>query len=290
MENLKSDSYQAFWHFDGLGFSDSDLKKFDQFIRMSHGIILVTGPTGSGKSTTLYSSLRKISTPENNIVTVEDPIEMIHEDFNQIGVQSAIGVTFGSILKTILRQDPDIIMIGEMRDLETAENAVQASLTGHLVLSTLHTNDAPSSITRLLDLGVPAFLIQATLIGIVAQRLVRVICEYCRESFEMEAADLTTLGIDTGLEGAVKLHRGIGCNRCRHTGYRGRSGIYEVMPYSDSIQKMTTSKANFENIRRRAKEEGMVTLRQNAIMKMLDGVTSPKEVLRVTSVRKLWQG
>ncbi len=275
---------------DGLGFSDIDLKKFDQFIRMSHGIILVTGPTGSGKSTTLYSSLRKISTPENNVVTVEDPIEMIHEEFNQIGVQSAIGVTFGSILKTILRQDPDIIMIGEMRDLETAENAVQASLTGHLVLSTLHTNDAPSSITRLLDLGVPAFLIQATLIGIVAQRLVRVICEYCRESFEMDAADLTKLGIDTGLGGAVKLHRGIGCNRCRHTGYRGRSGIYEVMPYSDGIQKMTTAKANFENIRRRAKEEGMVTLRQNAIMKMLDGVTSPKEVLRVTSVRKLWQG
>ncbi len=275
---------------DGLGFSENDLKKFDQFIRMPHGIILVTGPTGSGKSTTLYSSLRKISTPANNIVTVEDPIEMIHEDFNQIGVQTAIGVTFGSILKTILRQDPDVIMIGEMRDLETAENAVQASLTGHLVLSTLHTNDAPSSITRLLDLGVPSFLIQATLIGIVAQRLVRVICEYCRESFEMDAAELAALGIDTGLEGAVTLHRGIGCNRCRHTGYRGRSGIYEVMPYSDGIQKMTTAKTNFENIKRRAKEEGMVTLRQNAIFKMLDGVTTPKEVLRVTSIRKLFQG
>ncbi len=275
---------------DGLGFSENDLKKFDQFIRMPHGIILVTGPTGSGKSTTLYSSLRKISTPANNIVTVEDPIEMIHEDFNQIGVQTAIGVTFGSILKTILRQDPDVIMIGEMRDLETAENAVQASLTGHLVLSTLHTNDAPSSITRLLDLGVPSFLIQATLIGIVAQRLVRVICEYCRESFEMDAAELVARGIDTGLEGAVTLHRGIGCNRCRHTGYRGRSGIYEVMPYSDGIQKMTTAKTNFENIKRRAKEEGMVTLRQNAIFKMLDGVTTPKEVLRVTSIRKLFQG
>jgi general secretion pathway protein E len=274
----------------GLGFSENDLKKFDQFIRMPHGIILVTGPTGSGKSTTLYSSLRKISTPENNVVTVEDPIEMIHEEFNQIGVQSAIGVTFGSILKTILRQDPDIIMIGEMRDLETAENAVQASLTGHLVLSTLHTNDAPSSITRLLDLGVPAFLIQATLIGIVAQRLVRVICEYCRESFKINAADLVALGIDTGLSGTVQLHRGIGCNRCRHTGYRGRSGIYEVMPYSESIQKMTTAKVNFEKIRIRAKEEGMVTLRQNAIKKMLDGVTTHKEVLRVTSVRRLLQG
>ncbi|MDJ0723139.1 MAG: GspE/PulE family protein [Desulfobacterales bacterium] len=272
---------------DGLGFSETDLAKFDQFIRMPHGIILVTGPTGSGKSTTLYSSLRKISTPENNIMTVEDPIEMIHEDFNQIGVQAAIDVTFGSILKTILRQDPDIIMIGEMRDLETAENAVQASLTGHLVLSTLHTNDAPSSITRLLDLGVPAFLIQATLIGIVAQRLVRVICEYCRESFEMDAAELSALGIETGLEGGVGLHRGVGCNRCRQTGYRGRSGIYEVMPYTESLQKMTTARANFENLRKRAKEEGMVTLRQNAIMKMLDGVTTYKEILRVTSVRKL---
>ncbi len=274
---------------DGLGFSETDLAKFDQFIRMPHGIILVTGPTGSGKSTTLYSSLRKISTPENNIITVEDPIEMIHEDFNQIGVQAAIGVTFASILKTILRQDPDIIMIGEMRDLETAENAVQASLTGHLVLSTLHTNDAPSSVTRLLDLGVPAFLIQATLIGIVAQRLVRLICEYCRESFEIDAAELTALGIETGFDGGVKLHRGIGCNRCRQTGYRGRSGIYEVMPYSESIQKMTTARVNFENLRKRAKEEGMVSLRQNAINKMLAGVTTYKEVLRVTSVRRLLQ-
>ncbi|MBL0713942.1 MAG: type II/IV secretion system protein [Desulfosarcina sp.] len=275
---------------DGLGFTENDLKKFDQFIRMPHGIILVTGPTGSGKSTTLYSSLRKISTPENNVLTVEDPIEMIHEEFNQIGVQPAIGVTFGSILKTILRQDPDIIMIGEMRDLETAENAVQASLTGHLVLSTLHTNDAPSSITRLLDLGVPPFLIQATLIGIAAQRLVRVICEYCREPFDIAASELKALGINAGLSGVVRLHRGIGCNRCRHTGYRGRLGIYEVMPYSEGIQKMTTAKANIENIRIRAKEEGMVTLRQNAIHKMLDGVTTHKEVLRVTSVRKLLNG
>ena len=272
---------------DGLGFMAEDFRKFDQFIRMPHGIILVTGPTGSGKSTTLYSALRKVSTPENNIVTVEDPIEMIHEDFNQIGVQSAIGVTFGSILKTILRQDPDIIMIGEMRDLETAENAVQSALTGHLVLSTLHTNDAPSSITRLLDLGVPSFLIQATLIGVIAQRLLRVICEYCKESFTMGASDLRMAGIDAGLKGAVKLYRGRGCNRCRQTGYRGRSAAFEVMPYSEAIRKMTTPKTNIETIRIRAKEEGMVTLRENAIQKMLDGVTSYDEVLRVTSARKI---
>jgi len=272
---------------DGLGFMTEDFRKFDQFIRMPHGIILVTGPTGSGKSTTLYSALRKVSTPENNIVTVEDPIEMIHEDFNQIGVQSAIGVTFGSILKTILRQDPDIIMIGEMRDLETAENAVQSALTGHLVLSTLHTNDAPSSITRLLDLGVPSFLIQATLIGVIAQRLLRVICDYCKESFTMGASELQMAGIDAGLKGAVKLYRGRGCNRCRQTGYRGRSAAFEVMPYSEAIRKMTTPKTNIENIRIRAKEEGMVTLRENAIQKMLDGVTSYEEVLRVTSARKI---
>ena len=272
---------------DGLGFMTEDFRKFDQFIKMPHGIILVTGPTGSGKSTTLYSALRKISTPENNIITVEDPIEMINEDFNQIGVQSTIGVTFGSILKTILRQDPDIIMIGEMRDLETAENAVQAALTGHLVLSTLHTNDAPSSITRLLDLGVPSFLIQATLIGVIAQRLLRVICEYCKESFTMGANDLRTAGIATDLKGAVKLYRGRGCNRCRQTGYRGRSAAFEVMPYSDAIQKMTTPKTNIANLRIRAKEEGMVTLRANAIQKMLDGVTSYEEVLRVTSARKV---
>jgi general secretion pathway protein E len=272
---------------DGLGFMEEDFRKFEQFIKMPHGIILVTGPTGSGKSTTLYSALRKISTPENNIITVEDPIEMIHEDFNQIGVQPAIGVTFGSILKTILRQDPDIIMIGEMRDLDTAENAVQAALTGHLVLSTLHTNDAPSSITRMLDLGVPAFLIQATLIGIMAQRLLRVICEYCKEPFTMKANDLRTAGIETGLKETVKLCRGRGCNRCRQTGYRGRSAAFEVMPYSEAIQKMTTPKTNIENIRIRAKEEGMVSLRENAIQKMLDGVTTFEEVLRVTASRRV---
>jgi len=271
---------------DGLGFMSEDYRKFDQFIRMPHGIILVTGPTGSGKSTTLYSALRKISTPENNILTVEDPIEMIHEDFNQIGVQTAVGVTFGSILKTILRQDPDIIMVGEMRDLETAENAVQAALTGHLVLSTLHTNDAPTSITRLLDLGVPSFLIQATLVGVIAQRLLRVICEYCKEPFQMGANELRAAGVESGLKGAVDLYRGKGCNRCRQTGYRGRSGAFEVMPYSEAIRKMTTPKANIENIRIRAKEEGMVTLRENAIQKMLDGVTTYEEVLRVTSARK----
>jgi len=271
-----------FQDLENLGFSKADMKRYDRFIRMPHGIVLVTGPTGSGKSTTLYSTLRTISSPEINIVTVEDPIEMIHEEFNQIGVQPSAGVTFATILRTILRQDPDVIMVGEMRDLETASNAVQAALTGHLVLSTLHTNDAPTSITRLLDLGVPSYLIQSTLIGVVAQRLVRKICNYCRESFEMDAEKLRDLGIGISGNGPVKLFRGKGCIRCRGTGYQGRSGIYEVLPYTEGIRQLTTADADLEAIIRKAKEEGMVNLRDNAVRKLFNGMTTYQEVLRVT--------
>ena len=265
-----------------LGFSETDLTRYKQFIHMPHGIVLVCGPTGSGKSTTLYSTLRRLSTPQNNVVTVEDPIEMIHEDFNQIGVHSAVDVTFGNILRTILRQDPDIIMIGEMRDLETARNAVQAALTGHLVLSTLHTNDAPSAVTRLLDLGVPAFLIQATLVGVLGQRLMRKICPYCKEEFEMDVSELAALGLDISNKGRVVLHRGKGCIKCRNTGYRGRTGIFEVVPYTESLKKLTIGDADVEQLRIRAREEGMFTLRESAIKKMLEGATTFEEVLRVT--------
>ena len=264
------------------GFTATDLTRYKQFIQMPHGIVLVCGPTGSGKSTTLYSTLRRLSTPENNVVTVEDPIEMIHEDFNQIGVHPGIGVTFANILRTILRQDPDIIMIGEMRDLETARNAVQAALTGHLVLSTLHTNDAPSAVTRLLDLGVPSFLIQATLVGILGQRLVRKICPYCKEAFEMEAAELAELGLNIGNRGRVTLYRGKGCIKCRTTGYRGRTGIFEVLPYTESLKKLTTTDTDVEKLRSRAREEGMFTLRESAIKKMMEGATTFEEVLKVT--------
>ena len=265
-----------------LGFTTTDLNRYKQVVNMPHGIVLVCGPTGSGKSTTLYSTLRRLSTPENNVLTVEDPIEMIHEDFNQIGVQPAIDVTFANILRTILRQDPDIIMVGEMRDLETARNAVQAALTGHLVLSTLHTNDAPSSVTRLLDLGVPPFLIQATLVGILGQRLVRKICIYCKVAFEMEAAELAAMGIEVGKKGKVKLHKGEGCIKCRSTGYRGRNGIFEVLPYTETLKKLTTVNTDVEQLRARAREEGMFTLRESAIKKMLEGNTTYEEVLRVT--------
>jgi general secretion pathway protein E len=265
-----------------LGFTPMDLLRFQQFINLPHGIILVCGPTGSGKSTTLYSSLRYLSTPDINITTVEDPIEMIHEDFNQIAVQPLVGITFASILRNILRQDPDIIMIGEMRDLETAENAVQAALTGHLVLSTLHTNDAPSSITRLLDLGVPSFLIKATLVGIVAQRLVKKICLDCKESFEIDASELAALGLDIGREGAVTVHRGKGCQKCRGTGYFGRSGIYEVLQITESVQAHINQESDISKIRETAIQEGMVSLRENAVKKLLDGTTTYQEVLRVT--------
>ena len=271
-----------FQDMDQLGFSSTDLIRYNQFITMPHGIVLVCGPTGSGKSTTLYSTLRYIFTPEINVTTIEDPIEMVHEDFNQIAVQPKVGITFATILRNILRQDPDIIMIGEMRDLDTAENAIQAALTGHLVLSTIHTNDAPSTITRLLDLGVPSFLIRATLIGVLSQRLVRNTCNYCKESFEMEATDLRDLGLDVGGGGLVTLYRGKGCNRCRGTGYLGRSGIFEVLPYSDAIKEMTVSDADSEAIRLKAQAEGMIALRENAIQKMLEGVTTYQEVFRVT--------
>jgi general secretion pathway protein E len=267
---------------ENLGFTSMDLIRFQQFINMPHGIVLVCGPTGSGKSTTLYSTLRELSSPEINITTVEDPIEMIHEEFNQIGVQPQIGITFASILRNILRQDPDIIMIGEMRDVETAENAIQAALTGHLVLSTLHTNDAPSAITRLLDLGIPSFLIQATLVGILAQRLVRKICPYCKEILEMDHQELASMGLDLGKEGKVQLHRGKGCLKCRSTGHLGRSGIYEVLPVTEAIRKLIKPECDTEAMRDMARKEGMVTLRENAIRKLLDGKTTYQEVMRVT--------
>jgi len=271
-----------FQNLENLGFTSSDMISYQQFVNLPHGIILVCGPTGSGKSTTLYSTLRYLSSPDVNITTVEDPIEMIHEDFNQIAVQPTVGITFASILRNILRQDPDIIMIGEMRDLDTAENAIQAALTGHLVLSTLHTNDAPSSVIRLLDLGIPSFLIKASLVGILAQRLVKRICPHCKEEFEMDASELATLGLDLGKIGAVKLRRGKGCIKCRGTGYHGRSGVYEVLLITEAIRRLIVPETGTVEIREAAIEEGMVGLRENAIRKMLEGTTTYQEVLRVT--------
>jgi general secretion pathway protein E len=266
-----------------LGFFKEDFEKYKKLINLPFGIVLVTGPTGSGKSTTLYSSLRMLSSPEVNLTTIEDPIEMIHEEFNQIAVQPAIDVTFGSVLRNILRQDPDIIMVGEIRDLETAQAAVQAALTGHLVLSTLHTNDTVSSIFRLLDLGIPAYLIHSSVNGFVAQRLVRKICPFCIQDVEIDTRELMDLGLNINQKGMVKLKHGKGCTECRNTGYKGRTGIYEIMPYSEKLKQLTANEADLEALRKKAIEEGMVLLRQNGIQKMLQGQTTYQEVLRVTS-------
>ena len=271
-----------FQNLENLGFTDEDLERFEGLVNRPHGIVLVCGPTGSGKSTTLYSTLRRKASPDLNITTVEDPIEMVHEEFNQIAVQPQVGITFGTILRNILRQDPDIIMIGEMRDLETAENAAQAAMTGHLVLSTLHTNDAPSAITRLLDLGIPPYIIQATLAGVVAQRLVKRICPHCTESYEMSAEKLQGLGLDTGREGILTLHRGAGCLKCRGTGYLGRLAIFEILSFSDEIRKLTTKSCDVAGVRRQACIEGMVSLRESGVRQLLEGKTTWEELLRVT--------
>jgi len=265
-----------------LGFSPREYELFRSFIGRPHGIILVTGPTGSGKTTTLYSALKSIAMPEVNVITIEDPIEMVYDRFNQVSVQPQIGVTFGSTLRTILRQDPDIIMVGEIRDLETAENAVQASLTGHLVFSTLHTNDAPSAITRLLDLGVPSYLISSTVIGVMAQRLVRRICPRCEKTYELLPEEAQAVGLIANAERKIVVKYGEGCPPCRGTGYTGRTGIFEVMEINDGIRAIIRDKSDAELIRKSAIADGMIGLREAAVQKMLNGETTFDEVIRVT--------
>jgi general secretion pathway protein E len=267
---------------DQLGFSAHDLPKFYDFISRPTGIILVTGPTGSGKTTTLYSVLKYLSKPEVNIVTIEDPIEMVFEDFNQVAVRPQIEITFASTLRTVLRQDPDIIMVGEIRDTETAENAVQAALTGHLVLSTLHTNDAPSSLTRLMDLGIPHFLITSTLIGVLAQRLVRELCPQCTEEYEPSLDEARVLRMDHEKLKPYRFRRGKGCLHCRDTGYAGRTGIFEILPMTSKIRGLVTGQSGSLEIFKAAREEGMRTLREAAIEKVFRGVTTVTEMVRVT--------
>ncbi len=266
---------------DGLGFSKRDFQVYHSFLQNTNGMILMTGPTGSGKSTTLYSTLRYLSTPEVNIVTIEDPIEMVYEDFNQIAVQPQIDVTFSTILRNILRQDPDIVMIGEIRDAETARYAVQASLTGHLVFSTLHTNDSAGAVTRLLDLGLEPYLIASTLIGVVAQRLVRTICPECKEETWISSKELEAFGCKLRQENA-KTYYGSGCNTCRNTGYYGRIGVYEVLSVSPAIKDMIHKGASEKEIKKRALKEGMKTLKFDACTKMLKGITTLEEIMRVT--------
>lgn len=267
-----------------LGFLKRELDLFKSFISAPFGLILVTGPTGSGKTTTLYSALKVLSTPEVNITTIEDPVEMIYESFNQTAIHPQIGITFASSLRTILRQDPDIIMVGEIRDFETADNAIQAALTGHLVLSTLHTNDAPSTVTRLFDLGIQPFLINSTLIGVVAQRLVRKVCSYCVQGYYLSEDECKILGISYDETKNIKVSIGAGCPQCRGTGYFGRTGIFEVLEITEKLRTAVESKATPAKIKEIAKSEGANTLRENAVKILLEGITTFDEVVRVTGL------
>jgi len=263
-----------------LGFPAALLKRFQALIKRPHGILLVTGPTGSGKTTTLYAALDKINAPGVKIITVEDPVEYQLKGVNQIAVKPKIGLTFAQGLRHIVRQDPDVILVGEIRDLETAEIAIQASLTGHLVFSTLHTNDAPGAITRLQDMGVEGYLVASVLEGVLAQRLVRRICPACRVPDTPSQADLDALGIEA--PPGTELFRGKGCDECRGTGYRGRSGIYELFTIDEDARSLILRHASTRDIRQHAIQRGMVTLRLDGYKRACEGVTTIEEILRVT--------
>ncbi len=268
--------------FDQLGFSAEDLRRWQSMTGQPNGIILVTGPTGSGKTTTLYTTLKQLATPEVNVCTIEDPIEMIEGAFNQMQVQHNIDLTFASGVRALMRQDPDIIMVGEIRDLETAEMAIQAALTGHLVLSTLHTNDAPSAITRLLELGVPHYLLRATLLGVMAQRLVRTLCPHCKAPIKLDADDWQALTKPWNAPLPSNAHQAVGCIECRDTGYRGRAGVYEIMLLNDAIKPLITADTDLIALRRQAFKDGMHSLRLSGAQKIAAGFTTLEEVLRVT--------
>jgi len=274
------DRSSVFLPFDKLGFARETADKFSRLITQPNKIVLVTGPTGSGKTTTLYAALDKINGPEKKIITIEDPVEYQLRGVNQIAVRPKIGLTFAGGLRHIVRQDPDVIMVGEIRDFETAEIAVHAALTGHLVFSTLHTNDAPGAITRLQDMGVEPYLIASVLSGVLAQRLVRRICQNCRVPHEPDPGDLLAIGVSDAR--GVKLYRGEGCEACRKTGYKGRVGIYELFTITEEIRSLILRKASTGEIRPVAMEQGMVTLREDAWAKARAGQTTVDEILRVT--------
>ncbi|MBN1557576.1 MAG: type II secretion system ATPase GspE [Lentisphaerae bacterium] len=265
-----------------LGFFADDQQRFEQMINLPDGIILVTGPTGSGKTTTLYACLSHINRPDHKIITVEDPVEYQISGINQVQVRPDINLTFSSALKSILRQAPNVVMIGEIRDAQTANIATEASLTGHLVFSTLHTNDAPSAVTRLLDIGVKPFLVASSLRAVMAQRLVRCVCESCKEPYEPADDERRLLGAYGADEAEVQLVKGRGCNRCALTGYLGRKGIFEIMTVSDEIRRMIFESVSSSALRKRARETGMRTLREDGIRKVAAGVTTLEEVMRVT--------
>lgn len=267
-----------------LGFPDYDLAKFRDLINRPYGIILVTGPTGSGKTTTLYAALSEINSPEKKIITVEDPIEYQLGGVNQVQIKSTIGLSFANVLRSILRQDPDIIMIGEIRDAETAEIAIHAALTGHLVFSTLHTNDAAGAVTRLLEMGMENYLISSSLLGIMAQRLVRVICPHCKEPYSPEVGAMEEMEINQSEIKEFTIFKGAGCETCANTGFRGRRGIYELLLINDEIRELILAKSASNIIKEKGRSQGMKTLREAGWHKVKAGISTISEVLRVTQV------
>ena len=268
---------------DALGFTPHDAQRWEQLVKRPHGIILVTGPTGSGKTTTLYSTLKRVATEEVNVSTVEDPIEMIEPSFNQTQVQPQLDFTFAEGLRALMRQDPDVIMVGEIRDLQTADMAVQAALTGHLVFSTLHTNDAPSAVTRLMELGVPPYLINATLLGVLAQRLVRTLCRQCRQLDEAASPEaLAELIRPWKLNGGYRAYRPVGCVDCRMTGFRGRMGLYELLTVSEALKGQIHQSPSIDALRRQAVQDGMRPLRLAGALRAAEGLTTLDEVIAAT--------
>jgi len=265
-----------------LGFEKSSLKKFEDNILKPYGMVLVTGPTGSGKTNTLYSALQRVNVPETNIITAEDPVEFQMSGVNQVQMKDAIGLNFAAALRSFLRQDPNIILVGEIRDFETAEIAIKAALTGHLVLSTLHTNDAPSTISRLMNMGIEPFLVATSVNVIAAQRLVRRVCRNCKEEVETPIQALLSIGFAESEAHSLKLVKGRGCEKCANTGYKGRIGLFEVMDMSDDMRELVLSGATAVELRRKAIEEGMVTLRQSGLQKIREGMTTIDEVVRET--------
>ncbi|MFZ0485431.1 MAG: GspE/PulE family protein, partial [Arenicellales bacterium] len=267
--------------YEQLGLSQQELKLWQSFVEQPYGIVLVTGPTGSGKTTTLYSTLKQLATPEVNVSTIEDPIEMVEPNFNQIQVHQAIDLSFAAGVRSLLRQDPDIIMIGEIRDLETAEMAIQAALTGHLVLSTLHTNDAPSAITRLLEIGVAPYLINATLLGIVAQRLVRTLCPHCKKKHAVDERQWRALTQPWKVALPVDTYIAEGCLECRNTGYLGRIGLYEILKMTADMRALIHEGTDLAALREQGYKEGMQPLRISGARKIAAGLANMEEVLRV---------
>jgi general secretion pathway protein E len=267
-----------------LGFPSDDARRWDELTARPHGIILVTGPTGSGKTTTLYTTLKALATSEVNVCTVEDPIEMVEAAFNQMQVQPGIDLSFADGVKALMRQDPDIIMVGEIRDLATAEMAIQAALTGHLVLSTLHTNDAPAAVMRLLELGVPHYLLEATLIGIMAQRLVRTLCSHCKSpDGELNDDVWQSVGGAGNISKPTTVYRPVGCPECRQTGYRGRTGIYELLTVTEGFSRLVGAETDLQALRKQSIADGMKPLRTAGALKVVEGVTTAEEVLKVTA-------